>query len=95
MNLGIEDAFILSNLIHEGKLGGFDEIRRPYLTKTVNAINNVTMGLAGNSRRSRIIRKNIGLLRLFAPLVLPRARKSVLGINEMIVQVTEIALIKV
>ena len=81
MNLGIEDAYILSNLIHEGNLGGFDEIRRPYLTKTVNAINNVTMGLAGTSRRSRAIRKNIGVLKLFAPFVLPKARKFVLGIN--------------
>ena len=81
MNLGIEDAYILSNLIHDDNLDTFDEVRRPYLTKTVNAINNVTMGLAGTSRRSRMIRKNIGVLKLFAPLVLPRARKFVLGIN--------------
>ena len=81
MNLGVEDAYILSNLIHQGKLNTFDEVRKPYLTKTVNAINNLTMGLAGKTRMSRFIRNNIGFLKLIAPIALPKARKFILGIN--------------
>ena len=81
MNLGIEDAFILSNLIHNDQLSSFDQLRRPYISKTVNRINTLTMGVAGASRMSKIIRNNISLLSLFAPLVLPKARKFVLGMN--------------
>ncbi len=43
MNLGIEDAFIASQLINDNKLNEFDKIRKPYLEKTVNRINNITM----------------------------------------------------
>lgn len=82
MNWGIENAYILSNLIHDGNLSMFDDVRRPYLSETVNRINNLTMGLAGNSKMSKTIRNNIGILKIFAPLIMPKARKFILGINE-------------
>ncbi|MGH1363277.1 MAG: FAD-dependent oxidoreductase [Calditrichia bacterium] len=81
MNLGIEDAYILSNLIKDGNFSMFDEVRRPYLVNTVNRINNLTMGLAGTSKMSKIMRSNIGVLKFFAPLIMPKARKFILGIN--------------
>jgi len=81
MNLGIEDAYVLSNLIHNDSLNTFDKVRRPYIKQTVNGINNLTMVLAGNSKRSEFFRNNIGILKLLAPMVMPRARKFVLGIN--------------
>ncbi len=81
MNLGIEDAYILSNLIHNNNLNMFDEIRRPYITKTVNGINNLTMILAGNNKRAEFLRSNLGIIKFIAPLAMPRARKFILGIN--------------
>ena len=81
MNLGIEDAFVLSNLIDNNSLNMFDEVRKPYIKQTVNGINNLTMVLAGDSRRSKFFRNNIGILKFLAPLIIPRARKFMLGIN--------------
>lgn len=81
MNLGIEDAFVLSDLIHNNKLNEYDDVRRPYINQTVNGINNLTMILAGDTPKSEFFRSNIGVLKLLAPFVMPRARKFVLGIN--------------
>jgi len=81
MNLGIEDAFLSSKLIYENRLSKYSKARLPYLNKTVNRINNITMGMAGDSTMSRTIRNQIGNLRIIFPLIMPRARNFVLGIN--------------
>lgn len=81
MNLGIEDAFIASRLLNENRLAQYDKLRRPYLEKTVNTINNITYGMAGNSTAPKLIRNQIGNLRFLFPIVMPRVRKFVLGLN--------------
>ncbi|MEM6318424.1 MAG: FAD-dependent monooxygenase [Bacteroidota bacterium] len=81
MNLGIEDGYILSKLIHENKLNTFDKVRRPYIKETVNSINTATMAVAGTSRTSRMLRNNIGIIKFLSPFIMPRATKFVLGIN--------------
>lgn len=81
MNLGIEDAFIASRLLSENKLASYDKLRKPYLEKTVNRINNITMGMAGTSKASKFIRNQIGILSLIFPIVMPRVRSFVLGLK--------------
>ena len=81
MNLGIEDAFISSQLINENRLSEYNSIRRPYLESTVNRINTITMGMAGNSTFSKILRKQIANMGFMFPIVMPRVRNFVLGID--------------
>jgi len=81
MNLGIEDAFIASRFLHNDSLAEFSKARLPYLRNTVNRINRMTTGFAGNSTPSRMLRKNIGSFRVFFPLVMPAARRFILGLN--------------
>ena len=79
MNLGIEDAYMASQLIKANNLKAFSKMRRPYLSKTVNRINNMTMGLAGDARIPKLIRTNIQLLRPFFPMIIPNVRAFIMG----------------
>ena len=81
MNLGIEDAYISSHLLSENRLAEYDKIRRAYLEKTVNRINSITMGMAGNSAMSKVVRNQIGSLKFAFPFIMPRVRNFVLGLN--------------
>lgn len=81
MNLGIEDAFMASQLLHENKCIDFTVRRRAYLENTVSRINTITMGFAGDSKSARLFRQQFGHLRIFFPLVMPRIRKFVMGLN--------------
>jgi len=81
MNLGIEDAYLMAQLIHNDQLSTYEKSRLPYLNKTVNRINNITMTLAGNTARSRFIRKNIGMFRILFPIAMAQARKFAMGLN--------------
>src|SRR5690606_32830561 len=82
MNLGIEDAYIINQLIKENRIQEYTRIRRDYLERTVRRINAMTQGLAGNSYLFRKARANIGLFRPLFPLVMPTARKFILGLNK-------------
>lgn len=82
MNLGIEDAFICSRLLKENRLSEYTSIRRPYLEKTVNRINNLTMGIAGASTLSKLIRNKIGIMKFLFPIVMPKARDFALGMDK-------------
>jgi 2-polyprenyl-6-methoxyphenol hydroxylase-like FAD-dependent oxidoreductase len=82
MNLGIEDAYIVSNLIAEGKTAEYTKIRKAYLNKTVKRINGMTQGLAGGSFLSRSLRTNINLFKFVFPLVMPTARKFIMGLHK-------------
>lgn len=81
MNLGIEDAYIASKLLEENNLVNYTALRKPYLEKTVSRINNITIGMAGNSKMSKFLRKNIGYLRLLFPIIIPKIRRFVMGLN--------------
>jgi len=82
MNLGIEDAYISSRLLNENRLHEYQSIRRPYLEKTVNRINNITMGMAGHATLSKLIRNQIGNLKFMFPIIMPRVRDFVLGMDK-------------
>ena len=81
MNLGIEDAFLSSKLLFESRLNIYSKTRLPYLNKTVNRINKITMGMAGGSIMSKTIRSQIGNLGIIFPFIMPRVRNFVLGID--------------
>ncbi len=81
MNLGIEDAYLVSQLLAKDELQHFTQLRRPYLAATVNRINNMTTGFAGNTLPSRFFRKNINWISVIFPLVMPTARKFIMGLN--------------
>ncbi len=81
MNLGIEDAFTIAQLIHDDRFHDFDKIRRTYLKKTVNRINTMTMTLAGNGASSRFMRRQLPWIKYVFPLLMPQARKFIMGLN--------------
>jgi 2-polyprenyl-6-methoxyphenol hydroxylase-like FAD-dependent oxidoreductase len=81
MNLGIEDAFLLSGLIAEGRVGAYEKLRHRYLRSTVKRVNTLTQFITGHSFLHRTVRNNLGLLKPFFPLGLPRARKFLLGLD--------------
>ena len=81
MNLGVEDAFILSRLIADRRMDEFTQRRRPYLEKTVRRINAMTQIMTGHDFLPRQIRKNMSWLRFFFPILAPTARRFVMGLN--------------
>lgn len=83
MNLGIEDAYIVSRLIKEDRLNEYEKIRKSYLRKTVSKVNNMTQIMAGTSFASKIMRSNLHFAKPFIPIVKPTLRDFALGLDNM------------
>ncbi len=81
MNLGIEDAFMVSQLIAESNLSEYNAQRYKYLKSTVARVNTITMGLAGDNFSARMVRNNMQYLRFMFPVIMPKVRKFILGLN--------------
>lgn len=79
MNLGIEDAHILSRLINQNKMDKFSKLRLPYLKKTVSRVNRITMAVSGHSTSSIRLRKYLHLIKPFAGFITPQMRKFLSG----------------
>ena len=60
MNLGIEDAFIFSHLLREGKLDKYNELRFPVVSHFVNRIKSVSPMLVHEKKLTRTIFPFIG-----------------------------------
>lgn len=82
MNLGIEDAYIVSQLLREDRLDEYTRVRRRYLKRTVRRINMITQALGGSGWFMRKARANVGLLKPVFPIAMPIARKFILGLNK-------------
>jgi 2-polyprenyl-6-methoxyphenol hydroxylase-like FAD-dependent oxidoreductase len=82
MNLGIEDAYIVSRLIKENRLSEYEKLRKDYLRKTVSRVNNMTQFVAGHSAFSRFARNMMGMFKPFYPLVKSQARNFALGLDK-------------
>jgi 2-polyprenyl-6-methoxyphenol hydroxylase-like FAD-dependent oxidoreductase len=82
MNLGMEDAYILSKHIKEGRLKEYDHVRRHYLHRTVSRVNNMTQFMAGHSFFRRFMRNNIGLFRPLFPFAMMMGRNFALGLDK-------------
>lgn len=82
MNLGIEDAYIVSRLIKENRIREYTKVRRDYLKRTVRRVNVMTQALAGKGFLMRKARANMGFFKPLFPLAMPAARKFILGLNK-------------
>jgi 2-polyprenyl-6-methoxyphenol hydroxylase-like FAD-dependent oxidoreductase len=82
MNLGIEDAYIVSQLLRENRLDEYTRVRRGYLKRTVRRINTMTQALGGTGWLMRKARANVGLFKPLFPIAMPVARKFILGLNK-------------
>lgn len=82
MNLGIEDAYIVSQLIKENRLDEYTKIRQGYLKRTVRRINAMTQALGGTGWLVRKARANVELFKPLFPIAMPVARKFILGLNK-------------
>jgi len=81
MNLGIEDAYMVSQLLKENRLHEYTKLRRDYLKRTVRRINAMTQALGGGGWLMRTARANVGLFKPIFPIAMPIARKFILGLN--------------
>ena len=79
MNMGIEDAFILSQCISTKDLAKFEK-RRAFMYKTVNRINTMTSLFAAENKLINPFRNNKALLKIIFPIVAPRMVKFILAI---------------
>lgn len=82
MNLGIEDAYISTGLLHNGKLNDYNTLRRPYLNKTINRISRLTDTMVENTRLSRFVRNNIAFAKPFFPIVQPNMTRFLFGLDK-------------
>ena len=81
MNLGIEDAFLMSQHIANDNLEAYNKARRNYLKNTVSRINAITIGMAGDNYTARLIRSQLQNFKFLLPVVMPRIRRFILGLN--------------
>jgi 2-polyprenyl-6-methoxyphenol hydroxylase-like FAD-dependent oxidoreductase len=82
MNLGIEDAYIVSKLIKEDRLNEYDQLRKNYLRKTVKRIDKMTQLIAGYSAFSPLLRNYSGIVKPFFPFIASPSRNFVLGLDK-------------
>src|SRR5690606_2769329 len=82
MNLGIEDAYIVSQLIKENRLDERTRVRRADLKRTVRTISAMTQALGGTGWLMRKARANVGIFKPLFPIAMPVARKFILGLNK-------------
>ncbi len=81
MNLGIEDAYLVANAIHENSLGEYSASRLPYLQKTVGRVNSMTTFVTGTSGMPLFMKKCSWMAKPFFPIARPMIRNFVLGIS--------------
>ena len=81
MNLGIEDAFTVTQAIADNQLSEYSNKRLPYLKKTIGRINGMTTFVTGDSGMTLLMKKCAWLGKPFLPLIKPTLRKFVLGLD--------------
>jgi 2-polyprenyl-6-methoxyphenol hydroxylase-like FAD-dependent oxidoreductase len=81
MNLGLQDAYLCANAIHNNQLAGYSEMRKPYLQKTVGRINAFTTMATADSGFRLFLKQTAGLAKPFLPLFRPAMRKFVTGLD--------------
>ncbi|PJZ68688.1 hypothetical protein CH373_08430 [Leptospira perolatii] len=81
MNLGIEDAYVFAELYDKNRMKEYEALRRPLIRSVVARVNLITQIAAGDSAFSKWIRRILPFLSIGAPIILPFARKFILGIR--------------
>ena len=75
MNLGIEDAFVFTQLLVSNRLNEYDKLRGKVVRDTVKRIQTLTDNVVSNSLKSRFFRF---FSRLLIPLLFPFIKKPLL-----------------
>jgi len=81
MNLCIEDSYIFSKLIKENREAEFYKIRHKEISKNVGLLGQITDKIGGQNFIGTHLRNNMDKLSFMFPLIMPRMRKFLLGIN--------------
>lgn len=81
MNLCIEDSHIFSQLIKQNREHDFHRIRYPKIKKTVGLLGQLTDKVGGHNFLGRTIRGNMDKLSVFFPIIMPKLKKFLLGLN--------------
>ena len=81
MNMCIEDSYIFSNLVNENRENEYHKLRYPKIKSTVGIIGQLTDKVGGNNIIGRTFRNNLDKLSPVFPLIMPRVRDFLLGIN--------------
>ena len=74
MNLGIEDAFVFSELLEKNQLNNYNSVRQKAVNQTVKKINFLTNIIRGRSFFSRVFRY---FARLIVPIIFPLLKKQI------------------
>lgn len=81
MNLGIEDAYVLSALAVRGRLGDYENLRRPVVRRVISQVDRATRIVMGRSLPTRMMRAVLPTLLSVAPGLFRIGRRQLLGID--------------
>ena len=81
MNLGVQDAYLVSKAIAGNKLDQYSASRLPYLRKTVGRINTLTTMAAADSGFRLLMKKTAWMAKPILPLFKPTLRNFVSGLG--------------
>lgn len=81
MNLCIEDSYIFSQLLNQNREAEYHRLRHPKIKKAVGILGQLTDKIGGRNFIGDNIRNNLDKLSVFFPLIMPRLRKFLLGLN--------------
>lgn len=84
MNLGIEDAYVFSELYNRGELHRFDALRRPVVEKVVGQISRMMAVPRADTAPGRLVRATPWLVTLVMPMVRSRVQPWILGLDHEI-----------
>jgi len=81
MNLCIEDAYLFSELVKQNRGHEFYKIRYPAIKRTVGILGQLTDKIGGRNFIGNTIRNNFDKLSFLFPIIMPRVRKFLLGLD--------------
>lgn len=81
MNLCIEDGYIFTGLLKENREREFYKMRYPTIKRTVGILGQLTDKVGGRNFIGNTIRSNFDKLSFLFPLIMPRVKKFLLGLD--------------
>jgi 2-polyprenyl-6-methoxyphenol hydroxylase-like FAD-dependent oxidoreductase len=81
MNLCIEDSYIFSQLLKEGREADYHKTRYSKIKRTVGIVGQLTDKIGGHNFFGRTVRNNLDTLSVFFPLIMPPLRRFLMGLN--------------
>jgi 2-polyprenyl-6-methoxyphenol hydroxylase-like FAD-dependent oxidoreductase len=81
MNMCIEDSYIFSKLLKENREHNYHDIRYPVIKRTIGILGQLTDKIGGHNFMGNTIRNNMNKFSMLFPVIMPKFRKFMLGIN--------------